>query len=193
MMMKKMLIACLLLIAVGSLTGCDPLARHKALSTLFDGVPSLPPPEQLCADYAEKRVAEVRDELAGKKGAKVEADAMKSQHRPYQEKSCNDCHDKTKENGLAAPRNQLCFVCHTGFVKGSFVHGPVATGDCLACHLPHSAGFPLLLKADRSAICATCHREKRIAAGMHERVAAQQMACVDCHDPHFGNAAFFLK
>ena len=191
--MSRMLAACLLMIAACSLTGCDPVARHKALSTLFDGVPTLPPPDRLCAEYAEKRVAEVRAELTRAKGAKAEAGATQSQHRPYKEKSCNNCHDKTKEGGLVAPRNQLCFICHTGFVQGAFVHGPVATGDCLACHQPHSSGFPSFLKTDRSAVCVTCHREKRVAVGMHERVAAKQMACVDCHDPHFGNAAFFLK
>jgi predicted CXXCH cytochrome family protein len=193
MMMNKVHVACLLFIAACSFAGCDQTTRYKALSTLFDGVPSLPPPEQFCSDYAEKRIAEVRDELTDIKTAKVEAGATHSKHLPYGEKSCNKCHDKSKKDGLIAPRNQLCFVCHSGFIRGLFVHGPVAVGDCLACHLPHSSGFPLLLKTERSAICSICHHEKRIASGLHEKVAAQQIACVDCHDPHFGKAAFFLK
>ena len=191
--MNKMLVACLLLISVCSFLGCDPVARHKTLSTLFDGVPSLPPPEQLCTEYAEQRVAEVRDELTGKKEAKDESGSTSSQHLPYKEKACKDCHDKEKKDGLVAPRNELCFVCHDDFVQGPFVHGPVAVGDCLACHLPHSSGFPSLLKTERVAVCAMCHREKRVAAGMHEKVTAHQLACVDCHDPHFGNVEFFLK
>ena len=180
------------MIAACSLVGCDPIARHKALSTIFDGVPTLPAPEQLCADYTDKRLAEFRDELSGKK-VKAESSATQSQHPPYQEKRCSDCHDKSKRNGLIAETNQLCFVCHTGFVKGAYVHGPVATGDCLVCHLPHNSNFPSLLKMERSAVCATCHRETRVAAVMHDRLAAQQMACVDCHDPHSGAAPFFLK
>lgn len=34
----------LILLALLPACGCDPLTRHKALSTIFDGVPSLPPP-----------------------------------------------------------------------------------------------------------------------------------------------------
>lgn len=181
-----MLIACIL-------SGCDPVTRHKVVSTMFDGYPSLPPPEQYCAEYAEKQVAEVKEELSGKKSVKESTGVTQSQHLPYQEKSCSDCHDKSKQNGLVAPRNELCFVCHSGFIKGSYVHGPVAIGDCLACHQPHNSGFPALLKADKSAICIKCHREKRVAAGMHDKLAAQQMGCEDCHNPHFGNVPFFLK
>ena len=183
----------LFLVAAFSLTGCDPVSRHKALSTLFDGVPSLPPPEQHCADYADKKVAELRDELSGKKVQKVDVAASKSLHLPYQEKKCDGCHDKSKKDGLVAPRRELCFVCHKGFIKAEWVHGPVAVSDCLSCHVPHNSAFPSLLKADRNAVCASCHQEKRLAAVMHDRVMAQQMACIDCHDPHFGNAAYFLK
>ena len=191
--MTRILIACVLVMNACVMSGCDPVSRHKVMSTIFDGYPSLPPAEQYCADYAEKRAAEVRDELSGKKQDKVAAGTASSQHLPYLEKSCNDCHDKTKQNGLVASRTELCFVCHSDFIKGSYVHGPVAIGDCLACHLPHSSGFPSLLKAEKGTICLKCHRESRLASGMHDKVAAQQMVCVDCHDPHFGNAPFFLK
>ena len=192
-MMTKILVACLLLLIACSLAGCDPVSRHKVVTTIFDGYPSLPPPQQYCAEYAEKRAAEVKEELSGEKADKAAAGASQSQHLPYREKSCNDCHDKSKQNGLVAPRNELCFVCHADFIKGSYVHGPVAIGDCLACHQPHSSGFAALLKTEKSAICFKCHREKRVTSGMHEKVAAQHMVCVDCHDPHFGNVPFFLK
>lgn len=192
-MIRKTLVTCVLLSAVLMTAGCDPITRHKALSTLFDGVPSLPPPAQLCADYADKRVAELRDELSGKQAGKGDQGASQSLHLPYKEKKCNDCHDKGKKDGLVAPKGQLCFVCHKGFIKADWVHGPVAVGDCLACHVPHNSGFNSLLKSERSALCISCHREKRVAAVMHERVMAQGMACVDCHDPHFGHAAYFLK
>ena len=176
--------------AVLGLSGCDPITRHKVASTIFDGVPALPPPEQLCEEYAEKRVAAAKEELVQKETKKGPAG---STHPPYQEKQCDGCHDKTKEGGLIQPKNKLCFVCHTNFIKGAYVHGPVATADCLACHEPHLSNFPKLLKSTPEKICGTCHRERRIAAAMHDKVAAQQLICVDCHDPHFGNAQFFLK
>ncbi|HEY3306988.1 MAG TPA: cytochrome c3 family protein [Desulfuromonadaceae bacterium] len=189
-MRKKMLVACLLALL---LPGCDTVGRHKLLSTIFDGVPSLPPPEQLCQEYADKQVAEVKDQLSGKKTVTAVTEAAKSQHAPYQDKKCNDCHDKRKQNGLVVPSTELCLVCHTGFIKGPYVHGPVAVGDCLVCHLPHNSNFPALLKTEKNAICSTCHREKRIATAMHDKLNAQRIGCTDCHDPHFGNAAFFLK
>ncbi|BCS53273.1 cytochrome c3 family protein [Geobacter sp. SVR] len=192
-MRKTVLGASLLVLAVIASAGCDAVGRHKALSVIFDGVPSLPPPEEICEQYAAIRVAEVRDELSGKKSVPSAVVDSKSQHAPYLEKRCNDCHDKKNQNGLITSRTELCMVCHTGFVKGLYVHGPVAVGDCSACHLPHSSNYPSLLRADKNAICLTCHREKRTASAMHDKLAAQRIGCTDCHDPHFGNAPFFLK
>lgn len=176
--------------AVLILSGCDPNTRYKVISTIFDGVPALPPPEQLCEEYAEKQVAEAKAKLLNKETKKGPTG---STHLPYQDKQCDDCHDKSQQGGLIRPKNELCFVCHANFVKGTNVHGPVATADCQVCHEPHTSIFPKLLKSPPEKICETCHREKRIAAAMHDKFAAQQLLCVDCHDPHFGNAQFFLK
>jgi predicted CXXCH cytochrome family protein len=124
-----------------------------------------------------------------------QAAAEGSSHPPYEEKRCGDCHNTTEEktSGLILPPRELCFSCHTGFIKGHFVHGPVAVGECLACHVPHTSAFSSLLVKDKSEICAGCHKEKRLAAAMHDKVAARRMVCVDCHDPHYGEARFFLK
>jgi predicted CXXCH cytochrome family protein len=189
--MKKTRITGLVAVCVMlMLSGCDPIARHKVVSTIFDGVPSLPPPEKLCEEYAEKRVSAAKAELEHKETQKG---PVSSSHLPYQDKQCDDCHDKLQQGGLIRPKNELCFVCHTDFIKGTNVHGPVATADCLACHEPHTSSFPKLLKSPPEKICGTCHREKRIAAAMHDKFTALHLLCVDCHDPHFGNAQFFLK
>ncbi|QEM66774.1 cytochrome C [Geobacter sp. FeAm09] len=173
--------------------GCSPLTRYKLTSTLFDGVPSMPPAEQYCADYAAQVVAKTRAEAEGKSSAAGDA-GKASSHNPYDEKKCDNCHDKTTESGLVVKsKNELCFVCHTGFVKGSFVHGPVAVGDCLVCHEPHNSPNPALLKVRPSEVCAACHHEKRQAASLHEKAASHGLICINCHDPHFGNVLFFLK
>jgi predicted CXXCH cytochrome family protein len=176
--------------AVLVLSGCDPITRYKVTSTIFDGVPALPPPEQLCEEYAEKRIAAAKAEQVQKETKKGPAG---STHLPYQEKQCDDCHDKSKEGGLIRPKTELCYVCHTNFIKGAYVHGPVATADCLACHEPHTSTFTNLLKSPPEKVCGTCHREKRIATAMHDKFSAIQLICIDCHDPHFGNAQFILK
>lgn len=171
-------------------TGCNPVTRHKVISTIFDGVPSLPPAAELCREYHEQHLALERAD-AEKQAVTISQTIWT--HAPYEEKKCDDCHDKTKEAGLVKPQRELCFICHEGFASGRHVHGPVAVGECLACHLPHRGNFPALLKADKSKLCGTCHQESRLSPGLHDKVAAKNLDCADCHDPHSGKAQYFLK
>jgi predicted CXXCH cytochrome family protein len=175
------------------LTGCDPLTRHKVLTTIFDGVPSLPPPEDYCRDAAVKKGQDLQ---ANGQPDAAPRPAENSIHEPYAEKRCNECHEAEKtlvSGGLVKPKNELCFICHPDILKLSFAHGPAAVGDCLACHLPHEASYPFLLARERSTLCDKCHQEKRLAAAMHDRFKTMGMVCVDCHDPHSGNSKYFLK
>jgi predicted CXXCH cytochrome family protein len=175
------------------LGACSEVTRHQVLTTIFDGVPSMPPAEQLCKDYAVEVLAKDRDERSGKSKPAVSS-AVASTHKPYGEKRCDDCHDKTTESGFVVKnKTELCFVCHTDFIKGSFVHGPVAVGDCLACHDPHTSALPSLLKVAAADICAVCHREPRQAASLHDMTVTHGLICVNCHSPHYGNVRFFLK
>ncbi|NDY41412.1 cytochrome C [Dissulfurirhabdus thermomarina] len=172
---------------------CDPVTRHEVLSTVFDGVPELPPAEEMCEAYARRKVAEALAPPKSEAGEAAKPAERRSSHRPYAEKRCTDCHDFSTRVGLLHPRTELCFTCHKGFVRGPFVHGPVAVGDCLACHLPHTSPNPALLREDRTAICQRCHREERLAAALHRKVVEHGMNCVDCHDPHYGDARYFLR
>ncbi|WP_321393002.1 cytochrome c3 family protein [uncultured Desulfuromusa sp.] len=184
-------LSCLLLVGCG-----DPVTRHKVLSTIFDGVPSLPPAGEMCAGYDQKQVA---TEAAGleitNEEVKPPAQNRSSSHKPYKEKKCHDCHSNNKNvnAGLIAPKRELCGVCHQDFIKSRNIHGPVAVGDCLACHLPHNSQYPSLLKEDPEKICATCHEESRLAAAMHDRFVVKTIGCDECHDPHAGDARYFLK
>ena len=183
-------LSCLLLASCG-----DTVARHKVLSTIFDGVPSLPPAGEMCNQYYQERVAA---ETAGREITSAEENSAQnrsSSHKPYDEKKCRDCHsnDKNVNAGLIAPKRGLCGVCHKDFIKGHNVHGPVAVEDCLSCHLPHNSQYPSLLKEDPDKICATCHQESRLAAAMHDRFVVKTISCGECHDPHAGDARYFLK
>lgn len=192
------LVVCLLLL----LTGCmkiDPLAKQKLLTSIFDGVPDLPPLEELCKDniedlfnkYYEQRI------MAAEHGDSEEDPAKKSKigskHRPWKEKNCPSCHNFQADNKLKLPKNEICYLCHKNFIQGRNVHGPVAVGACLACHDPHSSENPSLLRKSLATICFKCHKEKRLAASMHDKVISHGMLCVDCHDPHSGNMHYFLK
>ena len=191
-------ILCALIVLVG---GCadDPLVEHKIRTDFFDGVPDLPPLEQLCKDnmgdlfnvYYEERLSEA---AAGSLEQEKIVTAGSS-HPPYAEKNCQGCHDFKNKNLLLAPADELCEMCHVGFVdsKGKNIHGPVAVRDCLACHLPHSSLNKALLKESVSGICDTCHQEERLAVNMHNAVMEHKMECVNCHDAHGGDVTYFLK
>lgn len=183
------------------IAGCadDPMVEHKIRTNFFDGVPDLPPLKQLCKDnmgdlfntYYEESLAEAES------GALEEQKAIiaGSSHPPYAEKNCQGCHDFKNKNLLLAPADELCEMCHVGFVdsQGENIHGPVAVRDCLACHLPHTSTYKSLLKESVSGICGTCHQEERLAVNMHNAVTEHKMECVNCHAAHGGDVTYFLK
>ncbi len=179
------------ILCVVVICGCNQITRYKITSTIFDGVPRLPPAEQYCQDYHEQKLDE---EKAAAIPAKDERNSTKgSRHAPFAAKRCNDCHDKSTENGLIRPKDQLCFVCHPKIIAGPYAHGPAAVGACLECHEPHSGPNPALLKTDKKTLCSLCHKEQRVARAMHARLKERGMSCTDCHDPHSGTNAYFLK
>jgi predicted CXXCH cytochrome family protein len=177
------------------LCGCDPVTRHQALTTLFDGVPRMPPAKEFCQEELAREAKAAQSGSAPTEKAGEAAPPKLLNHAPYAEKKCPDCHgnDKDKEGGLVVPRLELCAVCHPNFLTGAFQHGPAAVGDCLACHEPHQSTHPPLLVAEKSVLCTRCHHEDRSAKEMHERFRDKGISCVQCHDPHAGNDRFFLK
>jgi len=168
--------------------GCSGLSTRNVASYIFDGVPAPPEPEIYCSAWLKARQASYS---SGKKGGASAPQG--SLHRPYKEKRCNDCHDKSKENGLVAPNDQLCFRCHKEILKGMHVHAPAGAGDCLACHLPHDSTLPYLLAKDKDKLCIHCHQEARQAQAMHGKFVEMKLPCYDCHNPHAGSTRYFYK
>ena len=86
---------------------------------------------------------------------------------------CTPCHrphkDYTPEKHnsgsftMAAKGKELCFICHENLQKsmtGKFIHGPVAMGDCIACHDPHQSDAKFSMKKPTtSALCFGCHQQ----------------------------------
>jgi predicted CXXCH cytochrome family protein len=169
--------------------GCSTPVSRDIASLLFDGVPALPVPEKFCASWMAEKEAEEKLARQKEKGPAPSG----SSHPPYAEKKCNSCHDTSKEGGLAAPMEKLCFLCHKDIIKGAEVHAPAVAGNCLACHQPHDSVFPSLLKTEKAKLCDSCHMEKRLTTGLHASVSKAGLVCTDCHDPHAGNAKYFLK
>ena len=170
--------------------GCTPAANSNFVSYLFDGVPAPPPPAEYCADYISKREAVVSAAAKLINGAV----SKESIHPPYAAKKCDSCHDRSKEGGFVVARNQLCVSCHPKILAAFELHAPAASGNCTACHVPHSATVPYLLKTnDRNQLCEPCHQEPRTAPKLHSRATAAKLLCTDCHNPHAGTVRYFLR
>lgn len=122
------------------------------------------------------------------------------------EQGCELCHTashakKKGELSLAAPVPELCFMCHdkANFTKKN-IHPPVAGGDCLSCHNPHSTDAPRLLTQQVPVVCRTCHPDKTngkhilggygfgdnhpIMGYLDPSRKGQELGCSSCHDPH---------
>jgi predicted CXXCH cytochrome family protein len=76
--------------------------------------------------------------------------------------------------------------------EDGWVHGPVASGQCVICHEPHRALNPHLLKKAEPLICFQCHDEStlKVVPG-HDRATYE--ACLDCHAGHQSSAKHLLK
>ncbi len=85
---------------------------------------------------------------------------------------------------LFAEGVDLCWGCHdkSMFTK-KVVHPPVARGECLLCHNPHSTDNPKVLRAPVPDLCFNCHDKAKFEnKTTHPPVAAGM--CTTCHNPH---------
>ncbi|UCC98019.1 MAG: hypothetical protein JSW66_19490 [Phycisphaerales bacterium] len=176
------------LVCLGALIlSCDEVERHNALTFFFDGVPPLSGAE-LEGGLFDPSSPEL--EQAGQKPAWYV-------HEPR--KDCSNCHRKQRPGGfsaqtyLIAPVPQLCLKCHTDpAASASFVHGPVAVGQCLFCHNPHTSKVKHLLREAESKLCYLCHDTSMIEL-IPAHLTQQTSACTDCHYPHAGPTKALLK
>ncbi len=184
--------------------GCDKYSRHEILTFFFTGVPPI--------DGTEKPAGLTDSEITEEKVISPPS-YWPSIHGPYDAKECDQCHvmqgksigttlgvipsfqDLPRE--LLIPENELCIECHTtksftsAFTRDLWIHGPISTGMCRACHHHHKSGFPyLLLKETSIELCSQCHIEGLIS-GIDEHLRDEE--CTVCHNPHVGKNRFLLK
>jgi predicted CXXCH cytochrome family protein len=181
--------------------GCNEYSRHDILTFFFTGVPPIAGEEE-----------EV-DLTVSEKTEEVKSTNWPSIHGPYDANECNQCH-KVESNVIGAtlgaipsfqdlprelllPENELCIECHTtksfasAFTRDLWIHGPISTGMCRACHHHHKSGYPyLLLKETSIELCSQCHIEGLIS-GIDEHLRGEE--CTVCHNPHVGKNRFLLK
>ena len=95
-------------------------------------------------------------------------------------------------NALSAQQKNSCVTakCHSTMGKEKFVHGPVAVGNCSACHVQEGKHkFAPIKKA--SDFCYRCHDRLNTKATVHKPV--KDGNCTLCHDPHQSPYKFQLR
>ncbi len=120
---------------------------------------------------------------------------------PPVEDGCVDCHDPHQSNmrfqlrGDGKRVSSLCFNCHEKEIfTRKHQHGPVATGDCIACHNPHASANQKLLIAppEEGQLCFECHENVKKQLARKNTHAPVEEDCSTCHDPHSSDTRFQL-
>ncbi len=98
---------------------------------------------------------------------------------------------KRDSNSCLSLWTNSVFFCHTSkrwWMTKKYIHGPVAAGDCLACHDPHVSSYKYLLWADsKIKLCLSCHTDKEKEfeePGYKFHGIINGKGCVVCHSPH---------
>ena len=173
-------------------------AQASGRSPSPGAVPGLPPAQPVQAAPVARTCVSAQCHAAMGKDASV--------HKPMQQGICTDCHQaaedplrksKHPDNLIVTLVQQgadLCARCHEPKSRKNVVHGPVKSGECMACHDPHQSAHKGLLKADELSLCFRCHKkqEEALKSGKVAHAPARQ-SCVKCHDPHGTAAAGLLR
>lgn len=96
-------------------------------------------------------------------------------------------------------RNEQCLNCHSGGERIQW-HGSMhdlQDLSCSDCHNPMAKFSQSGLLREQSVVrvCFDCHQQQRLefSKRSHMPVLEGQVSCVDCHNPHGGNADPLLK
>ena len=90
------------------------------------------------------------------------------------------------------PQKESCVTdkCHATMGKNKYVHGPVATGDCVFCHKP-TAKHRFSAITDVSELCYLCHTRLNTQKVTHKPV--KNGNCTGCHNPHQSQYKLMLR
>jgi len=158
---------------------CSIEARHKALTTFFDGVPPI------------KTEQPAGSQPTGPGRREPMPAIVLHEHGPYAAKLCGACHDASSANRTVVPKDELCRQCHELPADWKYPHGPQAAGQCLACHDPHRSKEAGLLVASGDAVCLRCHERATLSATKEH--ADSGPGCVTCHDAHGSDSKYLLR
>ncbi len=114
-------------------------------------------------------------------------------HRPELEARCVGCHASLDAGAPATSAG--CRACHGDLLERRYTHGPVAKGECLACHSTSDGATRLGVRWPIQETCFKCHVD--ISAAMQSKAVRHGPAaagrCTTCHDPHGSPTPFWLR
>jgi len=126
-------------------------------------------------------------------------DATGIRHGRGPDMDCVKCHETRPEGTspdaakFVAPVRRLCCSCHEAYTSlPGWVHGPVATGDCLLCHDPHENRYASLLRQPVPELCRECHTVE-VLGSIAGHSDESYNRCDACHESHAGANRTLLK
>lgn len=163
----------------GTWLGCSPKKDYRVLSFFFDGVPDPnAPPGRANADDD--------DDVRGNTSAIPRV--VVYSHKPYADNQCNSCHAGSAGSfeSFSKLDATVCKKCHEKVPRQyAVMHGPVAVGECLWCHVPHESTIKGMLKDPAPAVCIQCHSRNLLSTNPPEH-QMDKSSCLDCHVAHGG-------
>ncbi|HYM34897.1 MAG TPA: DmsE family decaheme c-type cytochrome [Steroidobacteraceae bacterium] len=94
------------------------------------------------------------------------------------------------KHAKATPQMQVetCMTCHQGGLRTLWAGSQHQSQNipCAACHTVHTSDDPVMTKATQPDVCFQCHKGERaqIRRISTHPLAAGEMACTNCHNPH---------
>ncbi len=93
---------------------------------------------------------------------------------------------------LKAGQGCVSSGCHPTMGKDQYVHGPVATGNCVFCHKQATPGRHAFTPiTDVASLCYACHDKLQLGPVVHQPV--KEGNCTGCHSPHQSGNKFQLR
>jgi predicted CXXCH cytochrome family protein len=185
--MSTLAVLTLLILLEIFVAGCDEVERYEAMTFFFDGVEP-PRPQGFEGEFFDPNSPE---------SAQLPEKPLWYVHEAR--KDCTNCHDTQRQSRspgqayLIAPVPRLCYDCHDNFaISAQFVHGPVATGECLFCHHHHKSQIEHLLIETMPELCYRCHEITAIELA-HAHLRRRLSTCTDCHHAHASSAKALVK
>ena len=88
-----------------------------------------------------------------------------------------------------------CLKCHKEVAASEYLHGPLGSGECIACHDPESVPSKFTARfGGEGELCFGCHQESKNKYSnnrfLHGPVGVNQ--CTVCHNPHSSSFKYQL-